>query len=70
MVFYFQYGQITPTLAVKVLLQFDKSINTALSNRVKSRLTFKAGKLNTYRYGTIYNILLLFNNTLLKVFLF
>ncbi|KAI8425122.1 hypothetical protein MSG28_006968 [Choristoneura fumiferana] len=43
-----QYGQITPALAVKVLLQFDKSINQALSNRVKSRLTFKAGKLNTY----------------------
>lgn len=45
-----QYGQITPALAVKVLLQFDKSINQALSNRVKSRLTFKAGKLNTYRF--------------------
>lgn len=49
-IFAFQYGQITPALAVKVLLQFDKSINQALSSRVKSRLTFKAGKLNTYRY--------------------
>lgn len=35
---------------MKVLLQFDKSINTALSNRVKSRITFKASKLNTYRF--------------------
>ncbi|KOB72979.1 Transcription initiation factor IIA subunit 2, partial [Operophtera brumata] len=30
-----QYGQITPALAVKVLLQFDKSINQALSSKVK-----------------------------------
>ncbi|KAK0082324.1 hypothetical protein PV326_007234 [Microctonus aethiopoides] len=45
-----QYGQITPQLAIKVLLQFDKAINQALANRVKSRLTFKAGKLNTYRF--------------------
>lgn len=33
-----------------MLLQFDKSINQTLSTRVKSRLTFKAGKLNTYRF--------------------
>lgn len=33
-----------------VLLQFDKSINAALSNKVKSRITFKASKLNTYRF--------------------
>lgn len=46
----FQYGQITPQLALKVLLQFDKSINQALSNKVKSRITFKASKLNTYRF--------------------
>ncbi|CAH2094497.1 transcription initiation factor IIA subunit 2 isoform X2 [Nymphalis io] len=45
-----QYGQITHSLALKVMLQFDRSINQALSNRVKSRLTFKAGKLNTYRF--------------------
>lgn len=48
--FYFQYGQITPALAFKVLLQFDKSINNALNQRVKARVTFKAGKLNTYRF--------------------
>lgn len=29
---------------MKVLLQFDKAINTALANRVKSRLTFKVRK--------------------------
>ncbi|XP_049532420.1 transcription initiation factor IIA subunit 2-like [Anopheles darlingi] len=45
-----QYGQITPHLSGRVLIQFDKSINAALSNRVKSRVTFKAGKLNTYRF--------------------
>ncbi|CAD6995038.1 transcription initiation factor IIA subunit 2 [Ceratitis capitata] len=45
-----QYGHITPTLAFKVLLQFDKSINTALNQRVKARVTFKANKLNTYRF--------------------
>lgn len=45
-----QYGQITPQLATKVLLQFDKSINHTLATRVKARFTFKAGKLNTYRF--------------------
>lgn len=45
-----QYGQITPHIATKVLLQFDKSINQTLATKVKSRLTFKAGKLNTYRF--------------------
>jgi transcription initiation factor TFIIA small subunit len=34
-------GQITNSLATKILIQFDKSINTALSNRIKNRLTFK-----------------------------
>ncbi|XP_073997090.1 general transcription factor IIA subunit 2 [Rhodnius prolixus] len=45
-----QYGQIPTHLAAKVLLQFDKCINNALATRVRSRLTFKAGKLNTYRF--------------------
>ena len=44
-----QCGQITPQLALKVLLQFDKAINQALANRVKNRINFK-GKLNTYRF--------------------
>ena len=41
---------LSPTLALQVLLQFDKSINTALSNRVRVKLNFKADKLNTYRF--------------------
>jgi len=44
------YSQVTPSLAQKILVQFDRSINNALSSRVKSRLTFKAGKLHTYRF--------------------
>jgi len=36
-----QLGQITPQLALKVLLQFDKSINNALSQRVRNRVSFK-----------------------------
>lgn len=48
--FRFQYGQITPQLAFKVLLQFDKCINNALNQKVKARVTFKANKLNTYRF--------------------
>lgn len=35
---------------MKVLLQFDKSINQTLATKVKSRLTFKAKRLNTYRF--------------------
>ncbi|XP_025081955.1 transcription initiation factor IIA subunit 2-like [Pomacea canaliculata] len=44
-----QMGQISPQLALKVLLQFDKAINTALAQRVKAKISFK-GKLNTYRF--------------------
>lgn len=33
-----------------MLLQFDKCINNALNQRVKARVTFKANKLNTYRF--------------------
>merc|ERR1712126_372644 len=36
--------------AYKVLLQFDRSMNKALAEKVKNRLTFKAGKLHTYRF--------------------
>ncbi|KAK6166830.1 hypothetical protein SNE40_023444 [Patella caerulea] len=42
-------GQISPNLALQVLLQFDKAVNNALANRVKSKISFK-GKLNTYRF--------------------
>ncbi|OQV11976.1 putative Transcription initiation factor IIA subunit 2 [Hypsibius exemplaris] len=45
-----QNNQIPPALALKILQQFDKVINNALESRVKSRLNFKAGKLETYRY--------------------
>ena len=43
-------GQISSQLALRVLLQFDKSINNALATRVRSRLSFKAGHLSTYRF--------------------
>nr|CAG4648423.1 EOG090X0L7F [Moina brachiata]SVE93404.1 EOG090X0L7F [Moina brachiata] len=45
-----QYGQITPQLALKVLVHFDRTMNQSLAQKVKTRLTFKAGKLNTYRF--------------------
>ncbi|RXM94700.1 Transcription initiation factor IIA subunit 2, partial [Acipenser ruthenus] len=41
--------QITPQLALQVLLQFDKAINTALAQRVRNRVNFR-GSLNTYRF--------------------
>jgi len=43
-----QLGQITPQLALKVLLQFDKSINSALSQRVRNRVSFKVGYLQVH----------------------
>ena len=45
-----QLQLLSPNLALRVLLQFDRSINTALSTRVKNRVNFKAEKLNTYRF--------------------
>lgn len=36
-----QTQQITPQLALQVLLQFDKAINTALANRVRNRVNFR-----------------------------
>jgi len=41
---------LSPALALRVLIQFDKSINNALATRVKTKLHFKAEKLNTYRF--------------------
>ena len=38
---YIQHGQISEALAAKILVQFDKSINVALSSRIKNRLSFK-----------------------------
>ncbi|CAK9293183.1 unnamed protein product [Gordionus sp. m RMFG-2023] len=43
-------GQITPQIKFKVLAQFDKAINNALANRVRTRINFRAGHLNTYRF--------------------
>ena len=34
----------------RVLTQFDKAINAGLSNRTKTKLLFRAEKLNTYRF--------------------
>lgn len=45
-----QLQLLSPNLALQVLVQFDRSINTALSTRVKNKLNFKAEKLNTYRF--------------------
>ena len=61
-----QHQMLSPALALRVLIQFDKSINTALNTRVKTKLNFKvspevtgivlktfhcqADKLNTYRF--------------------
>ncbi|KAH7426654.1 hypothetical protein KP509_10G010700 [Ceratopteris richardii] len=42
-------GSITPLLAVKVLMQFDKSMNEALQTKIKSKVSFK-GHLHTYRF--------------------
>uniref|UniRef100_A0A8C6X3N5 Transcription initiation factor IIA subunit 2 n=1 Tax=Naja naja TaxID=35670 RepID=A0A8C6X3N5_NAJNA len=44
-----QSQQITPQLALQVLLQFDKAINAALAQRVRNRVNFR-GSLNTYRF--------------------
>ena len=38
-----QTEQITPQLAMKVLMQFDKSITEGLGSRIKSRALFKVG---------------------------
>ncbi|XP_004410301.1 PREDICTED: transcription initiation factor IIA subunit 2-like [Odobenus rosmarus divergens] len=47
-----QSQQITPQLALQVLLQFDKAINSALAQRVRNRVNFRPmyGSLNTYRF--------------------
>lgn len=41
-------GKLTPTVAMKVLAQFDKCMNEALKN-VKTKTTFK-GDLHSYRF--------------------
>ncbi|XP_059247248.1 transcription initiation factor IIA subunit 2-like [Mustela nigripes] len=44
-----QSQQITPQLALQVLRQFGKAINSALAQRVRNRVNFR-GSLNTYRF--------------------
>ncbi|KAF2072977.1 hypothetical protein CYY_005717 [Polysphondylium violaceum] len=44
-----QNNFITPQFYEKMLNQFDKSINEALANTVKTKITFK-GNLHTYRF--------------------
>ncbi|CAO2654813.1 Nn.00g115460.m01.CDS01 [Neocucurbitaria sp. VM-36] len=41
--------RIEPQLAMKILINFDKAVADVLSDKVKSRLTFK-GHLDTYRF--------------------
>jgi transcription initiation factor TFIIA small subunit len=41
--------RIEPQLAMKILINFDKAVADGLSDKVKSRLTFK-GHLDTYRF--------------------
>ncbi|CED83596.1 transcription initiation factor iia gamma subunit [Phaffia rhodozyma] len=43
-----QAGQITPQLAMRVLVQFDKSLAETLSKQVKNKTSLK-GNLRTYR---------------------
>uniref|UniRef100_A0A0N5ATA4 Transcription initiation factor IIA subunit 2 n=1 Tax=Syphacia muris TaxID=451379 RepID=A0A0N5ATA4_9BILA len=43
-------GTISNSLAQNVMVTFDKSINKALSQRVKNKITFKANKLRAYRF--------------------
>uniref|UniRef100_A0A8C3VMS3 Transcription initiation factor IIA gamma chain n=1 Tax=Catagonus wagneri TaxID=51154 RepID=A0A8C3VMS3_9CETA len=44
-----QSQQITLQLALQVLLQFDKAINSAWAQRVRNRVNFR-DFLNTYRF--------------------
>ena len=45
-----QYGQLPPSLAQQVLLQFDKAVNEALGTRVRNKVVFHSEKLSTYRF--------------------
>ncbi|TVU27728.1 hypothetical protein EJB05_19225 [Eragrostis curvula] len=42
-------GKLSPDLAIKVLLQFDKSMTEAMKTKVNSKLNVK-GHLHTYRF--------------------
>ncbi|KAL5228339.1 hypothetical protein ABZP36_016604 [Zizania latifolia] len=42
-------GALSPELAIQVLVQFDKSMTSALEHEVKSKVSVK-GHLHTYRF--------------------
>jgi len=42
--------QFSTNLATKVFVQFDRAMANALASRAKSRITFRAEKLVSYRY--------------------
>ncbi|XP_030381927.1 transcription initiation factor IIA subunit 2-like [Scaptodrosophila lebanonensis] len=46
---FMQWGQIPQSLAYKMLLQYDLSVNKVLPQRAHARVTFKARKLENYR---------------------
>lgn len=43
-----QHQMLSPALALRVLIQFDKSINTALNTRVKTKLNFKVSAASNF----------------------
>ena len=54
-------GRIEPQLALKILLNYDRCISEALSEKVKSRLTFKV-RLELQSHGD--RILILFRRAI------
>uniref|UniRef100_A0AC35G9S4 Transcription initiation factor IIA subunit 2 n=1 Tax=Panagrolaimus sp. PS1159 TaxID=55785 RepID=A0AC35G9S4_9BILA len=43
-------GSITPHLAKRMLLNFDKAINQKLNTQINNKMQFKAEKLQAYRF--------------------
>ncbi|TKR77935.1 hypothetical protein L596_018823 [Steinernema carpocapsae] len=43
-------GQLPQALAQKVLAAFDRSITEAIASRAKNKITFRADKLQSYRF--------------------
>ena len=44
-----QYGQIPPSLVSEVLVQYDRAVNEALANRVKTRVNFHSVSKRTFQ---------------------
>ncbi|CAL4074110.1 unnamed protein product, partial [Meganyctiphanes norvegica] len=51
-----QFQQISPSLALRVLLQFDRSINNALANKLRARISFKFLRLNSFLTFLVFEI--------------